>query len=466
MTESKETKRLVYVLPRLNLTSSSASDTEIRIGEASFIPDEKTNWASIVEKPRPNWLDIFCDFGPLTRDEPPLPVRGTLLVANDDDWLEKHAITALAVLFTVAQKRDRWNTPAEAFHAYPFWASDTPAELVSIMTKHVPLIEDERSLSLPPPVTLRGINNRQVSIDLSENFNSLLVARFRSNPNDRIAVACRHLFRTQFSDLFLAPIEQDLSAFCACLEAALGIESIQRDIGKELGRRVNRIYGELPGLSTWIEGLYLFRCNFVHGDVQNADDEGNPTKQQAYNDFVNRTGKWTILRSLCYDVIRHEVENTDGASPPLRLLDRERSLILSYFQSDDLWKQLRRYFKQQSAAEVIVDMKGEEASEFFKSCIAFLQRHKWECMKELPSLSQFKSFLRSVAVTLMKCEDVDQEDKDDALEVSRLAGDEQDEFVRIWGAHHECWSNYPIDAHLASYLKAILLHGTRFYSRD
>ncbi len=466
MTGSDQTKRLVYVLPRLNLASTVARDTEIRIGEAIFVPDDDAIWSSVVGKPRPKWLDIFCDFGPLTRDEPPSPVRGMLLVANDDEWLEKHAITALSVLFTVAQHTAQWRTPAEAFHSYPFRASDAPAELVSMLTKHGTLIEDERSLRLSPPVTLRGHHNRQVTIDLTENFNSRLIDRFRVNPNDRMAVACRHLFRTQFSDLFLAPIEQDLSAFCACLEATLGIESTQRDIGKELGRRVTNIYGDLPGLSAWIEGLYLFRCNFVHGDVQNADDEGNPTKQQAYNDFVNSTGKWTILRNLCYDVIRHGVEHADGGSPPLRLMNRERELIQCYFLSDDLWRQLRRYFKQQNAAELIVGLDGEEATEFFRSCGAFLQAHKWECMKNVPTLSQIKNFLRSVAVTLMNCEDADQEDKDAALEVSRLAGEEQDKDVRTWIAHHEYWRDYPPADHLASLLKAILLHGARFYDRD
>ena len=454
--------RLVYVLPRLKLGSVKYGQKEIVIGRAEFWPDEDSTWTNIIRKPRPSWLDIFREFpAAFDRERETDVAKGTLLVADDDGWLRENAAKVIPVLYYVGQSEDHWQTPAEAFQYSEFKATDKPAALVSLMTKYGPLLEDERSLRVHPPLGLRGHVQFRVRVD--EPINAELIRRFSADPNDRIAVACRHLFRTQFTDPFLAPFDQDEAAYCACLEAVLSIDPTQRDIGKELGKRLDTIYPGLPGFREWVEGLYASRCDFVHGDSPANPSPGNPQKQKAYESFRQRRGKWTVLRSLCKDVIRHQIEEASGNGNPVRFPNEDESLIDSYFHSDNLWSAFKKHVEGESAATTILNLAGKALEAFCEAASELLQRHQWQCMRLLPSAKRVANALRSVQVAILNCPSIEQADKDDALAVSRAAGKRGTEAVKDWIAHHEGWRECGRGEPMASYLKALLLHIARYY---
>lgn len=298
---------------------------------------------------------------------------------------------------------------------------------------------------------------------MDEPVNAELIRRFSVDPNDRIAVACRHLFRTQFTDPFLAPFDQDEAAYCACLEAALGIDATQRDIGKELGRRLDTIYPGLPGFREWVEGLYASRCDFVHGDSPANPSPGNPQKQKACESFRQRRGKWTVLRSLCKDVIRREIEQAAGIGNPIRFPNEDESLIDSYFNSDSLWSAFKKHVEGEHAATTILNLTGEALEAFCGAASNLLQRHRWDCMRLAPTTKRVASALRSIQVAILNCPKIEQADKHDALAVSRAAGNGEAEAVKDWIAHHEGWREYGRGEPMASYLKALLLHIARYY---
>lgn len=150
------TTRLVYVLPRLKLAGVKYGQKGVGIGRAEFWPDEDSTWTNVIRKPRPAWLDIFREFPPASgRGREAHVARGTLLVADDDEWLRDNAAKVIPILYYAGQSEDHWQTPAEAFQYSQFKAADTPAALVSLMTKYGPLLEDERSLRVHPPLGLR-----------------------------------------------------------------------------------------------------------------------------------------------------------------------------------------------------------------------------------------------------------------------------------------------------------------------
>jgi hypothetical protein len=453
--------RLVYVLPRLKLSTGKYGQKEIRIGRAEFWPDEEATWANAVGKPRPTWLDVFREFPALRGDQHPQIARGTIAVADDDEWLRENAPKAVPVLYYLGLSEVRWQAPVEAFQYYEFRATDTPARMVSFSTKYGPLLEDERSLQAFPPLALRC--NVQFRARTEERLNVELIRRFSANPNDRIVVACRHLFRTQFADPFLAPFDQDEAAYCACLEAVLGIAATQREIGKELAKRLEAIYGALPGFREWVEGLYASRCDFVHGDSGAVVSPGSPHKQNAYESFQARRGKWTVLRSLCRDVIRHQLEQAAGISNPVRFQNEDEGLIEGYFCSDELWSNFKKHVEGEGAATTILSLSGDALTSFCKAASNLLQIHQWHCMKSLPSAKRVASVLRSVQVTILNCPGLSQEDKNDALGVSRSAAEGDTEAVKNWIAYHEEWQEYGRGEPMASYLKAILLHVARFF---
>jgi len=179
--------KLVYMLPRVRLSSGKYGQKEVKLGNAEFWPDDDTSWSNIVRKPRPPWLDIFRDF-PAAQGEEPDVARGSLLISSDDAWLREHAPKIVPLLFVLSLDAGKWDTPAEAFHYVQYEAKESPTDLVSLMTKYGPLMEDASSLQLLPPLGLRC--QRSVTVRLDDPFKTELVSRFEQNPNDRIVVAC------------------------------------------------------------------------------------------------------------------------------------------------------------------------------------------------------------------------------------------------------------------------------------
>lgn len=450
----------VYILPRLQLSSGKYGHKEVIVGNAEFWPDDDTSWSNIVRKPRPPWLDIFRDFPAAQKEEPDV-ARGSLLISSDDAWLREHAPKIVPLLFVLSLDAGRWDTPAEAFHYVQYEATESPTDLVSLMTKYGPLMEDASSIQLLPPLGLRC--QRSVTVRLDDPFKTELVSRFEQNPNDRIVVACRHLFRTQFSDPFIAPFDQDEAAYCSCLEAVFDIEASQREIGKELGKRVAAAYPDLDGLAEWIEGLYIRRCDFNHGD-SGANQQNMPQHMvRAYENFEKRKGRWTVLRGLCLDLIRREVERTMSA-PPLRLYNKEADLVRAYFRSNGLWTGLKKQFSIPNAGNAIHGLTGEAKSKFHKTVLEFLQEHRWYCMTELPEPNRVANVLKSAVVTLLNSTDAEQGEKDEALAVSRAVEAGNVEFVRLWVARHEEWREYGrFERPMAEHLKAVILQVARYY---
>lgn len=212
--------RLVYILPWLTVSTGQYRVNRIPIGPAVFCPDDDETWREVVGKPRPSYLDIFRWFGSAVDEErEPEVARGTILVAGDDGWLEENVQLLVSLLYVLGQPADRWRTPAERFRYFGFRASDQPPEMVSFITKKGERWEDRRSFKLFPPLELRG-SHTPYRVDIHEKRNRLFVRRFEADPNDRLVVAARHLFRTQFADVFNSPWDQDYASYCTCLEAA------------------------------------------------------------------------------------------------------------------------------------------------------------------------------------------------------------------------------------------------------
>lgn len=451
-------RRLVYVLPRLRLSDCKYGVEQINIGKAHFLPDRNDIWTKVVGKPRPQWLDIFRDFPPVVKDDVADVARGSLLISEDDGWLRQNAARVVPLLYVLGQKEDQWETPAEAFHYFEYSATDSPANMVSFNIKGPPLWEEAGSLQLHPPLGLRGVHG-EFRVDLDWQQNAALIARFEKNQEDRVVVACRHLFRTQFTDIFIAPFDQDYAGYCACLEAAVGIESTQRDIGKELGKRLAAIFPGIPGLELWTEGLYLQRCAFVHGDSDTGKTDPNPHKKSAFEDFQQRRGKWSVLRELCLSVVRKTTCETKDDY----LYLKARDLLHSFFGSDELWQLLRKPFDENGAADSLPQLTDNSRKEFLSLCSDFLQIHRWGLMTELPNPSRVRQTLRSIALVIAKCPNVDTETSEAAIALRTAAKNDDRQAISYWIADHEAWADYGGTNDLLSIVRAVLLHVARFY---
>ena len=158
MSEPTQISRLVYTFPRVKVSSTWYGEKCVTVGRAHFWPDSRDTWNGILKLPRPPWLDIFREFPFRTKSAESQPAEGTLLIADDNSWLQQHVSRIVAILFVAGVEENRWEVPAEAFQYHGFEANANPADLVVLNTKTSRVMEDILSLRLLPPLELRAVS--------------------------------------------------------------------------------------------------------------------------------------------------------------------------------------------------------------------------------------------------------------------------------------------------------------------
>lgn len=279
---------------------------EIVIGKARLLPDNDDSWRAVTGGPRPRFLDIHRDFPTLTSDglEVGQPLRGTLIYSDDSQWLQQHLDSLTAVVFMLATT-DRQPLPAECFTTYPFRlkprSKQVDDDLASYISKHGRAIESSQALNLTPPLAVRALLKERRLIT-RERWAAALLDMFATKPYDRLIVATRQYFRSQFSDLFTSPPDEDNARHCSALEAALGInrdKSSADHFARELGERFNIS----PLSETFFLGLYVARSRYVHGAPTGSTLGLTEKETAALALFESTTRKTQLMRTLTREVI-------------------------------------------------------------------------------------------------------------------------------------------------------------------
>jgi len=390
----------VNLLPRIRVAGAFLEDEHFSIGNAHFFPDTDENWKRFLNRTRPHWANIFCDDYDPSHEEAPRPAFGTLIFSKDVDWLERHVDKLVAIVFYLGTNGHLWHLPSESFAYYGWTLSNDDNQLVGFNTKHGMKIEAASSLSLQPPIELRGVQ-KIYHVDLKSDLAKELINRFAANPNDRLAVACFHLFRSQFSSFFHSPLTQDSAALCACLEAALNI--LGPEYSKQIVNAIERIYplhGELP---TFIEGLYSERSIFNHG-LPIPSNHAPSDREKAFIQFRKRTQRYDVARQLCHDVIGTQLQSLldEKEIQFKRLLAPLTKRLNSFFDSDDLWRDIRTRFLATQSINEITSLDDESQSSFMGMCCAFLNSHQWNDMTEDPDPKHVFQLLQNASAMLGK----------------------------------------------------------------
>lgn len=432
--------KFIYILPRIRLSGNRLNEERFSIGKADFLPDEQSSWDDVIQLPRPDWLDIYKQFPYLDLTESPKPARGTLVISDDEDWLKKHISRLISMVYIFGLNHNKWQVPADAFHYSLFKATKTPQQLVEFFTKSNSKIEDLSSLSLFPPLELRGVSS-SYQIDLHNSPHIELIRKFNENPHDRLVVACFHLFRSQYDNPVVSPSEQDISAFCACLEAALNIEG--QDYSKSLVDELTKIYGSLPEMDRWIKGLYAERSVFNHGVSTEPTLDSADDRVRALAEFRQRSINWDVLRKLCLDTIEQQLQ--DAIDPVQRTLSRlinsTQRMVEKYFCSEEIWGETSNYFTQKEAVDKILKLQGDDEVEFFKLCDSYLNKHSWQCMTKEINLNKVYNSLKTMAAVFSNYPkgDDDGQNKDSAEKLFNSAHEGKNEEINAWA---RSYANY------------------------
>jgi hypothetical protein len=463
--QSAKLSRLIYVLPRIRLSGTAFREERFCISKANFLPDEPQSWSEVIRLPRPDWLNIYRQFPHLHSDEPAEPARGTLITSDDEIWLRTHISRLIAVAYIMGLDESQWQVPADAFQYSSFKASEEPHDLVTLFTKSGGKTEDLTSIQLLPPLELRAVPS-WFRVNLRDEKHAALIRRFDTNPYDRLAVACYHLFRSQFDNPVVAPSEQDFAAYCACFEAALDVTG--PDYSKELADKLTDIYGKHPALERWLKGLYSERSVFNHGipsepTLDHADD-----RIRALTEFRQKSLNWDVLRKLCLDVIKEQLqESLDSVKRELaRLMSPTRTMLRKFFFSQDIWTEIARVFTQPKSVDTILGLAGKEHDDFIELCCAYLNGHDWQAMKGKVEPKKVCDVLKTMAAVFGECAKSNNDDEGQAAasELFEAAKQGNGDAIDNWARTHASWDKEYAAFNREEAARAIAARTAKFFT--
>ncbi len=373
---------LLYWMPYLQLSYPHRGPRELRIGNAVFFEDTIENWTTIIQRPRPKHLEIHRDYPVMESEELGDPLFGTLVRSDDDKWLTDHIDESVAVLYFLGDDF-RQGRPAECFAYHrlsldPTTAQDT--DLVGYWTKHGYLMESSEHLVLYPPLAVRG-NQRAYRIDTDADECKELLRRFLADPHDRLVVAVRQYFRTQFTDTFTSPLAEDYALHCGAIEAALDLDALKPGVSERFVESLAGIYGKHDYFETFFLGLYISRSLFVHGVSSNQADNAKSKEAEAYRLFRKIHCKISLMRQLTRDVI---CEKLGRKKDPFGFLPHESALPLmaTALHSTDTWMKVRSLLTKAKAADHISDMSEDEFKTVEELAFEINNYFDWQCVME------------------------------------------------------------------------------------
>jgi len=446
------TRKLVYVIPRVQIVGTGFRQTELRLGKATLLLDTDATWQSRIGKPRPPCLNVYREFPRSVDDADPTVVRGTIVASDDEGWLRENVAYVVSVAYVLGIQENRWRHPAEAFQYIGLSVGDTPHDLVQFYTKTGSLIEDVDDFRLLPPLELRGVRNQFYIDTRSEHFSELSKRLERSLP-DRLIVGCYHLFRTQFANGFLASVRQDYAAYCACLEAAFDTPKSQ-DGGATLADFVERFYdnenkvsGLRDFLRDFIRGLYEERSVFNHGVSESGLE---PHRQRLLQEFRALSFRWDLLRHICVDVLIEKAREAAGhpRGDIGTFFSKTFKQIETCLSSKDAWRSLCKELTKKGSVKVILGLEqpgtdseqdNARLSAFIELCCRFLMVHQWS-RKDVGTEAQKVCASLKCLAEIIHATSGEEAVKAAATELYEAAKAGDRERLGMWAAKHAAWT--------------------------
>lgn len=430
-------------MPYLELAYPLRGPKVLEVGKARFLPDSDDVWANEVKRPRPSHLNMFREFPPVTSDEAGSPIRGTIVLCEDEDWLKAFLDEAVAVVYFLGD-RPQPGQPAERFAYHSLNLKNdahNPAQIASFVTKHGELWEDEKSIVIYPPLVVRG-SLGQYPFDVKREEHKKLLEVFRSNPQDRLIVAVRQYFRTQFSDVFTSTIQDDYSTHCSVIEAALNIDTRHMAADKFVDALTAK-YGADGGFGDFFLGMYVARSLHVHGATSQAASTGATKEQLAYLYFMSRRAKLTALRVLSRDVILTALGRP--ADPfGFESLDSAKPILCKVMQSDTIWDQAKRLLIQGGAANVFSKMTDVEFTEVENLAISMSSNLEWGCVSQVVDRKHVFKAIGTCALMIARLTNSVGPIYDESDRLGKAADAGDVDAIQKWTIDNYEWTGIPV----------------------
>ena len=367
--------RTVYVFPRVRIREGSSRKDHFKVGPITVLPDEDAVWQNEFLTNRPSWLQMFRDFPDVGSEREGDEARGSIVVADDDSWIEEHISRVVGIFNFLGLPTNDWRVPSEALSYFGFKLTNSPSNMVELVTKSGRFIEHDDSIRFSPPLALR-VAGKAFNLGMEKASHQQLFDRFFKNPFDNLAVACFHLYRTQWGDFLHSPYEQDFAAYCACLEAALKIE---RDYPENLYLALRDRYSDYAGLERWVHGLYSERSVFNHGATVPLDPKSTDQRMRDWIFFRSKRGNWHIAREICRDVIHRTLDPYKSSleRQMWRQFDRADTQLRQMLLSQDAWSEVAGRLTVKGAIDKLKATTEDEKDFWIELALEFERSHDW-----------------------------------------------------------------------------------------
>ena len=423
---------MIYWMPYCRLAFASYGQTDLQIGNALIFEDSDENWQNRLGVERPEHLKIHRGFPRINSEVAGSYLYGTIIYSEDEEYLRRHIDEIVAILYFLCD-RTNYGIPSECFTYHLLNVNQSATQdssLVSYWTKHGDILESSNSIILFPPLPVRG-KLRQHQVYQDSSYNRALLNRFNLDPFDRLVVAVRQYFRTQFSDIFTSPPFEDFALYCAAIEAALDLDSMQRGLGERFAEMLCEIYESEKSFYDFFYGLYVARSLYVHGVSSDHSNENHEHKIQAYRFFMSSRIKLTLLRFITRDIICQQLD-PDNKNLRWLLNNSASSLLRKVLHSDEIWAEVRSVLTKQNAADAIEDMSAEE----FKSLENLIERMEsefdWQCLRESVNVNCIYQSIITCAILISRITNSTGEIYEQICSLAEAADDRDNNTIRNW----------------------------------
>ncbi len=241
---------------------------------------------------------------------------------------------------------------------------------------------------------------QQYRLDTKRPEHVKLTELIKDDPQNRLIVAVRQYFRTQFSDIFTSTLQEDYATYCSVVEAALDIDT-RHAAADRFVEALAAIYGADQLLTDFFLGLYVSRSIYVHGGATQIAASGATKEATAYQYFVSRKAKLTALRMLSRDVIMRALgrpEDPYGFEPP----DSVKPILRKTLLSDGLWDRTKGLPNKAGAADAICARTDEEYEEIEELAIALQADLEWTCVTKPVDAKHIQKGIGTCALILAR----------------------------------------------------------------
>jgi hypothetical protein len=452
----------LYWMPYLSLNYPLSSPKELRIGKARLLPDEDATWLTVVGSQRPSHLLIHRDFPSIGTAEPGDALYGTIVVSDDEKWLGQFIDELAALLHFIGTDFSHqrptsanYGRPSECFNYYQMNVEpgSDPDKLVTYWTKHGSLTEMAGSLIVHPPLCCRGWVGRSYRYDVSSDEHRELLRRIEADPQDRLVVAVRQFFRSQFSDTFHSPPAQDHALHCAAIEAALDLKMESVAEGIERVRLVEafikslcEIYGEDEQIQQFFHGLYACRSIHVHGiSTPDGDPAQADKREKAYHYFMATNCKISLLRAVTRDVIERKLGRKES---PFGYEDKHsaKPLLEMVVRSTEVWERAKGLLLSKNAATNLQQLDDDAFEEVNELAFDLVNQFHWQFVRTPVSKDQVCRAIVTCAILIGGITNSSGPVYEASDKLGKVAHARNHEEIGRWAAIHYDWGEvYPIE---------------------